>query len=467
MVTSTPLRPAPEFDPTESAAPPLSRKRQRRPETWKQNIAKRKREDGQAYASRDGTERPPKVLKKPKSDHHKCSNKCARTVDSTQQQAIFTYLWNLGAKEKKLYYQKTIQCSKVNSRNRTNFKSKRTVKNSYYVESSRNYQVKVCKEFYECIHGISHARITTFLKNRDSNGIPKSRVVHSPPTKYGSEVIEGIRSHINSFPRIESHYCRANSKRLYLESSLSLSRMYQLYKNKMIIQGEERIASRWKYDEIFSTEFNISFHKPKKDRCDKCERWKVLSANGGMLEADTKEKAAHDKSRLETRAARHRDMSDPDPNVLLVSFDLENVFALPRMNVSSAFYKRKLNTYNMTAVVNKTKKGYCAVWPESLIGRSGNEMASAVSVLLKEIVSDHPDAHHIVLWSDSCVPQNRNSIMSYALQHLIETTTQISTITQRFCEPGHSDIQDVDNLHSQLSRALSEDLDIHSPVSLI
>ena len=38
-----------------------------------------------------------------------------------------------------------------------------------------------------------------------------------------------IRAHIDKFPRIESHYARKDSKREYLESSLSLGKMFDLY----------------------------------------------------------------------------------------------------------------------------------------------------------------------------------------------------------------------------------------------
>ena len=221
--------------------------------------------------------------------------------------------------------------------------------------------------------------------------------MHSPPTKYKPDVLDGVRDHINSFPRIASHYCRSNTKREYLESSLNLSKMYKLYRNKSINAGFKEFASQWKYDDAFSKEFNIGFHKPKKDLCDRCEKWKTLSAGGLMTDKDREEQSAHDSSRSETRQIRSQDMENCDAEVLLVSFDVENVFALARLNVSSAFYKRKLNTYNMTAVVNKTKKGYRAVWPESLSGRSGNEMASAIYHLLRQMVLDHPEAHHLVL----------------------------------------------------------------------
>lgn len=403
-------------------------------------------------------ERPPRTPNMCKLDHLECKNRCASKVDGDTQTKIFQDFWKLTAQQKAFYYQKTIQS--------TTFKGTRNTCNSYYVEVNSK-PIQVCKEFYRCVHGISHTPINTYLKNQDENGIPTPREVHSPSTKYGEEVVNTIREHINSFPRVQSHYCRANTQREYLESSLTLSKMYKLFRNKMVGIGEERIPSQWKYDEIFNREFNIGFHKPKKDRCDKCEKWSMMATSSMMTDREAKLKEAHDKSRRETRKAQHADLENKEETTLLVSFDMENMFELPRMSVSMAYYKAKLNTYNMTAVVNKTKKGYCAVWPESVMGRSGNEVASALFQLLKQIVSDHTEAQHVILWSDSCIPQNRNSIMSYALQYFLEITPQIETITQKFCEPGHSDIQDVDNLHSQISRSLTDDLEIHSPVSLV
>lgn len=40
------------------------------------------------------------------------------------------------------------------------------------------------------------------------------------------------REHIKSFPTIESHYCRANTKREYLGSHLSVNKMFDLYLEK-------------------------------------------------------------------------------------------------------------------------------------------------------------------------------------------------------------------------------------------
>jgi len=75
---------------------------------------------------------------------------------------------------------------------------------------------------------------------------------------------------------------------------------------------------------------------------------------------------------------------------LLVVFDLENVKTLPKAEVDSFFYKRKLTLYNLTAMTSKNQD-YCAIWTECMLGRAGNDIASAFIQILKEIVVDHPN----------------------------------------------------------------------------
>ena len=144
---------------------------------------------------------------------------------------------------------------------------------------------------------------------------------------------------------------------------------------------------------------------------------------------------------------RHEDVAITDPKTLVVSFDQENVFALPHTTVSFAFFKCKQNVKNLTAVNNRSKEPFCAVWTETT---AGNDLTSAIIHLLDTITSRHSDINTLILWSDSCVPQNRNQMLRYALQLFIETNYSIQKIVHRCCEPGHSSIHDVITLHSNI-----------------
>jgi len=127
-----------------------------------------------------------------------------------------------------------------------------------------------------------------------------------------------------------------------------------------------------------------------------------------------------------------------------------------------------LNVYNMTGHLstNKKTKALCVLWNESQSGRTGNDMASAVYRMLKEVLVLYPHLKRLIIWSDACVPQNRNSIMSTAIMKFMMENRTLTSISQKFGEPGHSSIQEVDNIHSQVEKRLKCS-EIFSPIELI
>jgi len=107
------------------------------------------------------------------------------------------------------------------------------------------------------------------------------------------------------------------------------------------------------------------------------------------------------------------------PKSTVVCFDLENVLTLPKINLGCAFYKRKLNCYNLTAYLNLNGQIYCAVWNEGLVGQSDNDLVSAIVSCSEQIIEDHGSIEKIITWSDSYVLQNRNSLISCAVINLM------------------------------------------------
>lgn len=239
--------------------------------------------------------------------------------------------------------------------------------------------------------------------------------------------------------------------------------MYNAYVELQLADDKQPVKFKI-YSDIFCEEYNIRFHKPKKDLCDKCELNTKFPQDRSEKEREDYEK--HLKSKGETRQERENDKNIESMETLVLDFDLENVFSLPKAEVSSFFYKSKLNTYNLTAIVQQTKRPYSAVWTEVMSGRKGNDIASALVCILAMVAEDHPSCKDMIIWSDSCVPQNRNSCMAYALQQFLEVNPRMQSITQKFCEPGHSSIQDIDSFHSTIERYL-KDKTVFSPVTLI
>lgn len=64
------------------------------------------------------------------------------------------------------------------------------------------------------------------------------------------------------------------------------------------------------------------------------------------------------------------------------------------------------------------------------------------------------------------MPQNKNKILTSSLLDFLYKNNNIKTITQKFSEPGHSQIQEIDAVHSAIDRFLKLK-EIHSPVDLI
>lgn len=83
-----------------------------------------------------------------------------------------------------------------------------------------------------------------------------------------------IREHIEKFPTLDSHYCRERTKRKYLESSLSIAKMYDLYR-EWCVEKYLTPAKEWLHQEVSNTECNLAFHNPKNDLCNFCEKFRV------------------------------------------------------------------------------------------------------------------------------------------------------------------------------------------------
>ncbi|KAJ8970580.1 hypothetical protein NQ314_001104, partial [Rhamnusium bicolor] len=133
-----------------------------------------------------------------------------------------------------------------------------------------------------------------------------------------------------------------------------------------------------------------------------------------------------------------------------------------RSSTKKTYLERNLNMTRMYDTI------YNAVWHEFICGRAGVHLASALIRILKEIVRDNPQLERLILWSDSCVPQNKNSIMSFALQCFLKSKDcgKLQVIEQKFGEPGHGNVQEIDNAHSCIERYI-RNMEIWSPLTLI
>ncbi|GBL89182.1 hypothetical protein AVEN_255293-1 [Araneus ventricosus] len=86
--------------------------------------------------------------------------------------------------------------------------------------------------------------------------------------------------------------------------------------------------------------------------------------------------------------------------------------------------KIKLNVYNLTAYYTPTKQVYRALSSENCSCRAGNDIAGALHKILT-VLTEENGMTELIAWSDSCIPQNQNSIISNSVLHFLKDNPQV------------------------------------------
>ena len=153
-----------------------------------------------------------------------------------------------------------------------------------------------------------------------------------PKRKHSDAVQSKIIERINSFPRSESNYCRHRSSKTYLEGGLSIAKMHEIYLRECTEEKcEESCVKKNYYSHVFNTKFSISFHKPKSDRCDQYEIFRVSEKEGFLTPEMLNEQSKH----VTEKDAMRKEREDKDK--LVIVFDLQTVFNCPGTKIRSFF----------------------------------------------------------------------------------------------------------------------------------
>lgn len=254
--------------------------------------------------------------------------------------------------------------------------------------------------------------------------------------------IKNLEVFFSTLPKIESHYCRKFSAKLYIEPNWSSKReLYMFYKNDWCQEKHVKPVSITTFAKIFEDN-NLSLFKPKKDLCDKCESFKTGNLDKQIYDM-------HIQRKEEARIEKTKDKENP--NILSFTMDLQALLLCPKSNVSSLYYKMKLAVHNLTFFNLGTKDGHCFLWNETEGCLSSNEFASIISSFVLSLLPLPEGKDKIVLFSDGCSYQNRNTNVSNALLHI--SITKEVVIEQIYLEVGHTQME-ADSIHSTIERKL-------------
>ena len=201
-------------------------------------------------------------------DCSKCRFKCNIHYNEVKTKAIFSNYWSLKCYERqqdfiRLHEREVEPKRTVKAANRW-----RTATRQYYLDNSMNQQG--CKEFFSSTLDIKNKVIEVALKKKQRfHNLVDHWGRYSPSNTTEHQKMAKSHLHIESFPKVSAHYAWKDTTKDFLEADLNISKMHELFEAKCKQEGVKPMSARV-YRKVFD-EFNLSFHKPKKDQCLQCE----------------------------------------------------------------------------------------------------------------------------------------------------------------------------------------------------
>jgi len=195
------------------------------------------RNSGKEYKTVNGKTVKPTVMKDLKQYRMKCKN----AINDPNRSHLFNEYWGMKSYNRRVSYIASLitvvpkKCTKIKTCSPSKQKNRQ---NSYiYTLIVNKNKKEVCKNCFLTIFGETEGfiRINIQKKLRSVAGITKNdmRGKKEPPNKTSIEQITKVINHIQSFPAYESHYYRRHTSKKYLSSNLTLTLMFELYKNQV------------------------------------------------------------------------------------------------------------------------------------------------------------------------------------------------------------------------------------------
>lgn len=423
-----------------------TRKRKSNPAEWKSNIAKKRRNVGKKYKSKFSKKIVDRREMRPGCGE-RCQYKCSRKIEEEQRFNIFRKYWGLGDVNKQRDF--ISRCIKEVNRTQPN-EGARGCNAAYFFTINGN-RMRVCRQFFMATLDVSTTTLAT-VRKKIAGGVLEgdNRGKHRNHRKLSETVKNDIRNHINSIPRIPSHYLRAQSDREYIEGGRTIAQIYRDYVKNCSEEGKP-CAKRTTFFEVFN-EFNISFFIPKKDQCELC----TVHENSGQKEKK-QEFDEHLKEKELSRKEKERDKNESDPATIVCVYDLQAALPTPKGEVSVFYYKSKLSTYNLTIYNLKTREAVCNTWHEGEGNRGVIEIATSVFRYIEGKAKESTQEVDFIFYSDNCSGQQKNKFMLTMYSYALCMFRNIKSITHKFLIKGHTQ-NEGDTVHSVIEKEIKRTL---------
>lgn len=384
---------------------------------WKRNLNKTARNSGKSYVSTSKKLISGKEFTRVTTC---CLKKCCEKVTQEQQIDMFTKFWDSSNKEVQDTFLST--CMKTQSLKTvaTQPKKERLRSWCYSLRVDNGHELVVCQKLLMKLFNVSVKRIRIVQdKIINHNGsFSDQRGTHcNRPYKFESSVWDLLIEHINSIPHKKSHYCQEKSNLNYFDDPClnvkTLHDMFsQFYKEKT---GKNLIMKYKTYFKFFKQQCNFSFRHPKTDVCDYCTECQMkLNVNP---EDECKLNFMVHKKKMKAYSKTKNEILEnckTDLTTLVIEFDYAQNLPLPKLNVTSQFYKRLLWLYTFNVHIHNDNTSYMYTFMETEGKKDANSVASFLYDCLKKKLVEFPRVKKIVFLSDGAGGQNKNkTIVSF------------------------------------------------------
>lgn len=401
---------------------------------------------------------------KPRCNGVTCSKlgkECSKLSEEERKEILHAYYETSDIQLQREYIVRMVKVEDVKVKTVKDHSSRRSKSLYYYLPQNRDI-ISVCKTMFLNTLNISDKTVRTALDKKQLTGtIEKDRRGGRPKSLAEEDKIkrDAILQHINRFPRMESHYCRKDSKRDYLHPDLNKQMMYEMFLKEC--ESENISTSYTTYCTVLKSQ-NISLHNRKKDLCKICENYRKGDATKKEELEELFQK--HQQEKEAVRKIKDKEKSDSDQGKTVAVFDLQPVIYLPQTNDNQLYYKRRLANFNLTIYELKSRQCHCFTWHEGQGKRGACEIATCLRLYLEEF--NTKGVKEVTLFADGCPGQNKNSIIAAMLLHTVHQLENIDQISILYFEAYHGQ-NEGDSAHSAIKTAIDNAGDLYVPAQLI
>lgn len=248
-----------------------------------------------------------------------CNSSACQSITETQRQKMFDTFWGITDwSQRKVFVSSHVDVMDTKKVQTRNENSRR--KSSYFFHLPvNNTRIPVCRNMFLQTLKIGYRSVQDWLKNSVCNMAPDDRYRSNVITKTRkSTEINFLCEFLDKFPKLPSHYQRANSSKLFVEGNFnSMQDFFDVYL-KMCNENSKEPVSRTRFNSEIKHQ-NISIYQLRKDQCDICTQFKFGTINQNEYED-------HQRKKLRARKEIQNDVQLAKAgSCILLTMDLQPV----------------------------------------------------------------------------------------------------------------------------------------------